>query len=238
MTPSEHISLEVRPDAMAVACRAAAIIAERGRAAVTERGRFLLALSGGKTPSRMFPMLADEPMPWTDTHVFQVDERVAPAGDSARNLIPLQKNFLKSGVLPEANLHAMPVQQADLTAAAAQYAAELYGIAANPPVFDLIHLGLGSDGHTASLAPAAPALDIRDEDVVVTDVYAGWQRMTFTYRVLDNARLVLWIVTGADKATRLAQLMAGDVRIPAGRVRANNMIVLADVEAAAVWQKG
>ena len=116
----------------------------------------------------------------------------------------------------------MPVGDADLDAAAARYAATL------PRTFDLVHLGLGDDGHTASLVPGDPVLDVADRDVAVTQPYAGHRRMTLTYPVLDRADEVLWLVAGAAKTEPLARLRAGDAEIPAGRVRAPRQVLLAD----------
>jgi len=222
---------EVLPDPEAVARRAAPLIAQRARAAVLARGQFILALSGGTTPTRMLELLADEDLPWSRTHVFQVDERIAPASDSARNLTQLRTKLLEHVGLPENQLHALPVEEADLAAAAARYARTLQEIAGTPPVLDLIHLGLGADGHTASLVPGDPVLDSR-ADVAVTGIYQGHRRMTFTYQVLDRARLILWVVIGPDKASMLARLRRGDHTIPAGRVHADCAMTLADAAAA------
>jgi len=222
---------EVLHDPEAVARRAAALIAQRARAAVLARGRFLLALSGGTTPTRMLELLADEDLPWSRTHVFQVDERIAPASDRARNLTQLRTKLLDHVGLPEKQLHALPVEEADLAAATARYARTLQEIAGKLPVLDFIHLGLGADGHTASLVPGDSVLDSRN-DVAVTGVYQGHRRMTFTYQVLDRARLILWVVIGPDKASMLARLRCGDHTIPAGRVHADCAITLADAPAA------
>jgi 6-phosphogluconolactonase len=191
----------------------------------------LLALSGGTTPARMLHLLADEDLPWSHTHVFQVDERIASAFDPARNLTQLRAKLLDEVGLPEKQLHAMPVEDADLAAAAARYAGTLWEIAGTPPVLDLIHLGLGADGHTASLVPGDAVLD-SDADVAVTDIYQGHRRMTLTYGAIGRARLILWVVTGLDKASMLARLRCADRSIPAGRVHADCATVLADAAAA------
>ena len=220
-------------DGAGVARRGASLLAAAARAATSERGRFLVALSGGSTPWQMLRALADEDVPWQAVHVFQVDERVAPEGDPLRNLTGLRECLLGRVPLPEAQLHAMPVEAADLESAARDYAAALARAAGAPPVLDLVHLGLGSDGHTASLVPDDAALEVRDADVFVTAPYAGHRRMTLTYPALDRARRVLWLVTGEAKAAMLARLRAGDRTIPAGRVRRDRAVVLADRAAAA-----
>jgi 6-phosphogluconolactonase len=214
--------LEVSPDAAAVAKRAAALVAGLARTAVAERGRFTFAVSGGKTPWAMFGELGGEDMPWADTELFQVDERVAPDGDPDRNLTNLQASI---GAAP-ARVHPMPVTDADLAEAAAAYATVL------PQRFDLVHLGLGPDGHTASLVPGDPVLDVTDALVAVTQPYQGHQRMTLTYPALTRADQLMWLIAGDDKRDALAKLLAGDESIPAGRVLATRSLVLADAAAA------
>ena len=159
------MKIEVLADADAVARAAAATIAADARAAVAARGRFLMAVSGGHTPWVMLRELANEQVPWNDVHVFQVDERIAPAGDPDRNLTHLRASLLEHAPLPPEQIHAMPVEMPDSEAAAKQYAQTLREIAGSPPVLDLAHLGLGPDGHTASLVPGDPVCDVTDADV-------------------------------------------------------------------------
>jgi 6-phosphogluconolactonase len=221
--------VEVLPGPEEVARRAAEVMAGAARQAVDRRGRFLVALSGGRTPERMLRLLAEEDLPWDRVHVFQVDERVAPPGHADRNLTGLAAALALR--LPPATLHPMPVERADLSSAAARYAAELRGLCGTPPVMDLVHLGLGEDGHTASLFPGDPALSAPGE-VAVTAVHNGRRRMTLTRPVLDRARRVVWLVAGAGKARALERLQHADPGIPAGRVRRDRALVLADAEAA------
>jgi 6-phosphogluconolactonase len=225
------VRIEIVADAEAVAVAAARAIAAAAREAVLARGRFAFAVSGGRTPWRMLQALAGEPLPWKEIHLFQVDERVAPAGDPDRNLTRILEGLVSRIDLPASNLHAMPVERDDLAAGAAAYARELSGVAGG--VLDLVHLGLGPDGHTASLVPGDPVLEVRDADVAVTGPYAGRRRMTLTYPAIDRARRILWVVTGAEKAPMLLRLDAGDRSIPAGRVRADHAVILADAAAAA-----
>jgi 6-phosphogluconolactonase len=227
------VNLEILPDADGAAQRAAAWIALQAREAVAARGRFTLAVSGGKTPGRMLRALAAENVPWREVQVFQVDERVAPAGDPDRNLTLLRESLLGRVPILPGNLHAMPVEEADLAAACAAYARGLSDATGAPAVLDVVHLGLGTDGHTASLVPGDPVLEERSADVAMTRPYAGRRRMTLTYPVLDRARHVLWLVTGADKAPVMPRLLSGDPAIPAGRVRADHALALADRAAAA-----
>jgi 6-phosphogluconolactonase len=229
------MKLEVLGDAAAAARRAAKVIAAEAAAAVAGRGRFVMALSGGHSPWQMLRALAEEPMPWDQVHVLQVDERVAPAGDADRNLTH-QQEALGRTPLPPGQLHAMPVEEPDLEAAAAKYARLLREIAGAPPVLDLAHLGLGPDGHTASLVPGDPVLAVADRDVAVTGLYQKRRRLTLTYPVLGRSRRLLWLVTGADKAPMLARLRNGDATIPAGRLPQAQAFLLADSAAAGATQ--
>jgi 6-phosphogluconolactonase len=208
-------------------------MATEARQAVASRGRFAFAVSGGRTPWRMLQALSAEDVPWKDVHVFQVDERVAPAGDPERNLTHLRESLLGRVPLPPENLHAMPVEQPDLSEAVASYARELRAVTGTPAVLDVVHLGLGPDGHTASLVPGDPVLEVKDADVATTGLYAGRRRMTLTLPALDRARRILWVITGAEKAPVLPRLLAGDRAIPAGCVRAERAVALADAAAAA-----
>lgn len=224
--------IEVCADAPAAARRAAALIAAAARESVAQRGRFALAISGGATPLPMLRFLAGEDVPWASVHLFQVDERVAPAGDPERNLTHLNAELLGAVPLPAGHFHAMAVEAGRLEDAAARYAADLREIAGSPAVLDLVHLGLGADGHTASLVPGDPVLLFTGDDVAVTGPYQGRRRMTLTYPVLDRARRILWLVTGPDKGPALERLRRGDPAIPAGRVRSDRAVILADLAAA------
>jgi 6-phosphogluconolactonase len=226
------MTIDVLDDVGAAAREAASIVAADARLAVAARGRFLLALSGGRTPWIMLRELADMDVPWEGVHVLQVDERVAPAGDPDRNLTHLRDSLLSHTSLGPGQVHAMPVDSPDLEAAAAAYAATLRALAGTPPVLDLVHLGLGADGHTASLVPSDPVLAITAADVAIAGPYRGQRRMTLTYPPINRARRVLWLVTGADKAAVLDRLRRGDPAIPAGRVLQDRALVIADRAAA------
>ena len=226
------MKIEVLTDSDAAAKKAAKVIAAEAAAAVAARGRFIMAISGGRSPWQMLRALADEPVPWGQVHVVQVDERVAPAGDSARNLTHIRESLLEYAPLPPEQIHAMPVEEEDLEAAAASYARLIEKIAGSGAVLDLAHLGLGPDGHTASLVPGDPVLDVTDRDVALTGVYQQRRRMTLTYPILNRSRRILWLVTGAEKAQMLARLQRGDGTIPAGRIRQDAAMVLADRSAA------
>lgn len=214
---------ELLADAELAARRGAELIVAAAAEAVDARGEFSLAVSGGHGPWRMFELLGEYEIDWERVTVFQVDERVAPDGDDDRNLTHLRPS------LPHAareRIRPMPVTDDDLDAAAARYAEQL------SERFDLVHLGLGPDGHTASLVPGDPVLEVADRLVAVTGSYQGRRRMTLTYPTLDAARRILWLVTGDDKRGALAKLRAGDRSIPGGRVEARNAVVICDRGAA------
>ena len=227
------MEIQVLADAATVAQEGARVIAEEARAAVAARGRFSMAVSGGRTPWQMLCALAREEIPWNSVYVAQVDERVAPAGHPDRNLTHLHDSLLEHAPLRPEQICAMPVESSDLEAGAARYAILLQEIAGSPPVLDLVHLGLGPDGHTASLMPGDPVLDVTEADVALTRPYQQRQRMTLTYPMLNRARRILWLVTGGEKAGMLVRLRDGDVMIPAGRVRQEHALLLADRAAAA-----
>jgi len=226
------MTIEIFPDADAVARKGAEIIAAEARTAVKARGRFIVAVSGGHTPWQMLRALTNEDVPWQSVNVVQVDERVAPEGDPDRNLTHLYESLLEHAPLRREQIYAMPVEAPELESAAKRYAETLEKIAGSPPVLDLVHLGLGPDGHTASLVPGDPVLNVTDSDVALTGFYQGRRRMTLTYPILNRARGILWLVTGKDKVAALAQLRDGDVTIPAGRIQRANALVLADQAAA------
>lgn len=226
------MKVEVLADAGVVAQKGAAIIAAEARAAVAARGRFILAVSGGRTPWVMLRDLANEEVPWANVHVVQVDERVAPPGDPDRNLTHLRQSLLAHAPLPPGQIYAMPVESPDLERAATNYSQTLQKLAGSPAVIDLVHLGLGPDGHTASLVPGDPVLDVTASDVAVTGVYQGRRRMTLTFPIINRSPRILWLVTGGEKASMLARLRNADNSIPAGRVRQDRALILADRAAA------
>lgn len=218
--------LEVVADEKAAARRGAELIAAAGAAAVAERNIFAVAMSGGRTPWAMLAMLSEmEEMPWAKTELFQADERIAAPGSEERNLTHM---VLGLSLDHQSTLRPMPVTQRDLDAAARDYESSL------PSRLDLVHLGLGPDGHTASLVPGDPVLEVGDRRVAVTETaYQGHRRMTLTYPALAEARRIVWLVTGTAKREALARLLDGDRSIPAGRVENEEMVVVADEAAAA-----
>jgi 6-phosphogluconolactonase len=226
------MKIEVLADSGSVAERAASVIADYAWDTIASRGSFVMAVSGGHTPWIMFRWLAAANVPWRAVHVVQVDERVAPAGHTDRNLTHLKESLLQNAPLPPNQLYAMPVESPDLEAAAAQYAETLREVAGEPSIIDLVHLGLGPDGHTASLVPGDPVLDVENADVALSGPYQGRRRMTLTYPILNRARRILWVVTGKEKAGMVNRLLDGDRSIPAGRVRSDQAMLLADSEAA------
>jgi 6-phosphogluconolactonase len=226
------MKMEVSSDDECTARAAAKFIAADAAAAIAARGRFVMAVSGGRTPWIMLRALGHEEVLWERIHIVQVDERVAPAGHPDRNLAHLQEALLDHSPIRPEQIHAMPVESLDLEVAARQYASALSEVAGSPPTLDLVHLGLGPDGHTASLVPGDSVLDVTDVDVAVTKVYQGRRRMTLTYPIINRARRILWLVTGNEKAGTLLRLRRGDPSIPAGRVRQDWAVIFADRTAA------
>ena len=218
----------VFPDADAVARRAASFVADKANRAIARRGQFTFAASGGTTPWLLMRHLAQQPVSWEHVHLFQVDERVAPDGDASRNWTHLNETLLSQVNIPENQSHPMPVTQLDLAEAAASYSATLREVTGTPCVLDLVHLGLGADGHTASLVPSDPVLSVMDADVAVTEKYQNQRRVTLTFPLLDRARSILWVVAGADKRDALDKLLNADRSIPAGRINGAHATVLAD----------
>jgi 6-phosphogluconolactonase len=220
----------------AVAKAAAGVIATQAREAVTARGVFTLAVSGGKTPWAMLKDLASEEVPWAQVHVFQIDERIAPEGDPDRNLTHLHESLLGNAPIPKENIHAMPVNAADPVEGAKEYERVLQEICGNPPTLDMAHLGLGPDGHTASLVPNDPVLEVTDRDVALTDpvhLYQDRRRMTLTYPMINRSRKIMWLATGAAKIPMIVKLKAADHSIPGGRIDQANALLLTDTAAAA-----
>jgi 6-phosphogluconolactonase len=199
--------------------RATQVLSEALEAHLRQRPRVSFAVSGGRTPWPVFRQLAEASIEWSRVDIYQVDERVAPAGHLARNLSGLNETLLE---LVPATAHPMPVEGDDLDAATAHYASEL------PERLDVVHLGLGDDGHTASLVPGDPVLEVADRRVAITHPYRGHCRMTLTYPALNAARTIVWIVSGADKAAMLRRLRDADPTIPAGRISQDHAILITD----------
>jgi 6-phosphogluconolactonase len=226
------MKIEVLDTTELVAQRAAAFIAEEARVAVATRGSFVMALSGGTTPWAMLRALRTEELSWPAIQVVQVDERVAPPGDPDRNLTHLHETLLGYVPIRAEQIHGMPVESPDLEASAEKYAMTLRRVAGPTPVLDLVHLGMGADGHTASLVPGDPALGVEDRDVAITGDYKGRRRMTLTYPIINRSRRILWVVTGSEKVSMLNRLLEADETIPAGRVRPEHAVLIADRAAA------
>lgn len=236
------MNTKIFSDATLVAKEAASFIAAEARAAVAERGCFTMAVSGGKTPWIMLRALAEEEVPWEQVHIFQVDERIAPAGSADRNLTHLQESLLSHTPLKQENIHPMPVNSPNPEEGASEYAQLLGTLAGAPILFDLVHLGLGPDGHTASLIPNDSVLKVIDRDVALTGVYQNHRRMTLTYPVINRSRKILWVVTGQEKTEALRHLLNRDGCIPSGLVQQENATLFADAAAAgsldfSLWKK-
>jgi 6-phosphogluconolactonase len=218
------LQVEVFDDAEAASRRGADVIAEAARSCAAAGRRFAFAASGGSTPWRMFELLAASDVPWETVDVFQVDERIAPDGDPDRAMTHLQAALLPAAAA--AGWYPMAVTAADPEAAADAYAASL------PARFDLLHLGIGPDGHTASLVPGDPVLDVVDRDVAVTGEYRGRRRITLTFPAIDRAARALWFEVGSEKRAPLTKLLVGDRSIPAARVGTPEQLLVCDRTAA------
>ncbi|MBM4069651.1 MAG: 6-phosphogluconolactonase [Planctomycetes bacterium] len=225
--------VNVAQSATAAAVMAAATLAAKIEAAVKSRGVCSIALSGGETPWQMLEALLSEPVSWGSLHVFQVDERAVRFDDERRNARRIRELLVRPGRLPASQFHAMPVDAAVLARCASGYSETLAMFAGKPPVLDVVQLGLGPDGHTASLVPGDALLDLGDAEVGVSGVYQGMRRLSLTFAALNRARCILWLVTGGAKAAMLRSLVAHDAAIPAGRVARTQAIVIADVASAA-----
>ena len=228
----EPLEIEVLPTADAVAARAAAIIERSVREDIARAGRATLAVSGGRTPWIMLQALAASALDWKRIDFFQVDERVAPADHTDRNATHAAAALGAAMRKAPRSFHWMPVEGDDLDAAASDYATQLRAASGSPPVLGTVHLGLGVDGHTASIFPGSPLFDSA-ADVAVAPAHLGRVRMTLTLPTLNRARRIVWVVTGRDKVEALAGLMSGDPSIVGSRIRRMGALVIADADAAA-----
>jgi 6-phosphogluconolactonase len=214
------MQIVVVDDAAAAASLAADMVARRIRSAVRLRGSACIAVSGGTTPAAMLAHLAQMDLPWPAVTVLQVDERVAPDGDPDRNVTMLSAlSSTAAHVLP------MPVTAADLRRAAARYASRL------PDRIDVVHLGMGADGHTASWPPGDPVIDALAR-VAMSGPYQERVRMTLTPPVVNAARFRLVLATGGSKRPPLQRWLAGDRTLPISRVRRTGTVLVVDAEAA------
>jgi 6-phosphogluconolactonase len=228
------VKLRILSTAAEAATAAAGRIAQIGRDAVAARNRFTLALSGGSTPLPMFDELVRSDVPWSRTHVFQADERVAPRGAGDRNLTALETRLTQRVRLPADRLHPMPVDSGDVRDGAARYEDTLRHVAGLPPILDVVHLGLGPDGHTASLVPGDPVVAERDHEVAFSQAYQGRRRMTLTIPLLSRARHLVWLVCGSAKAGAVLRLLIADPTIPAGQIAMERAELFVDEDAAAL----
>jgi 6-phosphogluconolactonase len=210
--------LQTFDDPAALAKAAAAYVAERARAVEARGATFTFALSGGKSPWAMFETLAHDDLDWAATRIYQVDERVVAESNDLRNLKSLRAALAGTN----APIEAMDVGAEDLEGACWNYGALL------PERFDLVHLGVGPDGHCASLVPGDPVLDLTDQLVALAGPYQDTLRMTLTYPALARADQLLWLISGEDKREALAKLLDSDPSIPAGRVQAGASLIMAD----------
>jgi 6-phosphogluconolactonase len=218
-------------DAAGAERAAAQFIGRRLTQALEARGRATLAISGGRSPWGMFERLAAHDVDWSFVHVLQVDERIVPLAHDARNWRRFLENSLARRI-PDANRHPMPVEIEDAQIAVGQYTRTLNEWAGAPPVLDVVHLGIGEDGHTASLFAGDPLLQDKRHWVGVSRRYGGFRRLTLTLPVLNRARSVVWFAVGAERRPVMLRLHAGDAAIPASHVQRDRAICFTDQDAA------
>jgi 6-phosphogluconolactonase len=227
----KQLETEVLNDPERLAQRAAEWLAAAAKAS---RDRFVVALSGGSTPKRMYQILAGMDLPWQRTHWFWGDERFVPPDDVLSNYRMAREALFDHAPVPAANIHPVPTQGLEPEAAAAAYEAELkrfYGgerLDPAQPVFDITLLGLGPDGHTASLFPGTAVLAERHKWVAAVIGAKDEARITFTYPLLESSRHIAFLVAGAEKRRMLGLLLGGDREIPAGRLSKEHAQVFAD----------
>lgn len=219
---------EIFPQAGNVAKAAADYLAQQIMATLATKAIFSMAISGGRTPWEMLRHLAQAQLPWERVHLFQVDERIAPKGHADRNLTQLHEVIAGTAMAARMHTYPMPVNEVNLDEAAQDYANILLKVTGDGRL-DLIHLGLGTDGHTASLIPGDPVCNEALVDIAcTTHPYQGRLRMTMTYPLLNRAKQVLWIVTGSEKGKMLRQMLQQDRSIPAGGIQQENALLLVD----------
>jgi 6-phosphogluconolactonase len=223
-------SFEVVGDADALAARAADVFARAVEESVSDKGSCAFALSR-PTPERVFQAVGRMRLPRRVTQMYQVDERVAPDRSDDRNLTLIERDL--ASWVRDSNLHKMKIDSEHPENGGKRYAKDLEEELGSPPILDFVHLGLGTDGHTASLMPGDPVLDVRDKWVATTKKVAGFRRLTLTYPVIDAARLVIFVVSGREKAEALRRVLSGDKDAPAARIQASNVRFFVDAEAAA-----
>jgi 6-phosphogluconolactonase len=229
---SRALPIHVGVDEQDAARQAAELVASELSAAIAQRGHATIAFSGGTTPWAMLRVLATIKLAWDHIDVFQVDERVAPDGDPDRNATHIESELISRASIGKQHWHPIPVQEPDPAAAARLYERTLRDVAGD--ALDVVHLGLGADGHTASLVPGDPVLGETERLVAATGPYQGHRRVTLTYPALDAARRIVWFEAGAAKGEILRRLVAGDPTIPAGRVLQDRAVVVCDEPAAAL----
>lgn len=213
-----------------VAEQAAIHIAQSARKAIFDHGRFTMAISGGRTPWQMLKRLTKEKLSWEKIFIFQVDERIAPDSHPDRNLTQLFKTLEGSGLITRINIFHMHVTAEHLEEACEEYAKTIKEITETGQL-DLIHLGMGTDGHTASLIPSDPVCNVMDKDVALTEnPYQGRIRMTLTLPLINRSKEILWVITGEEKQEMFDRLLSGDQSIPAGTISSQQAVVFTDLK--------
>lgn len=215
--------VEILPDRSAIVQRSLEIVLASLQSALAERGQFTIALAGGSTPKPLYEAIASQDLSWDKIHVFWGDERYVPAAHSDSNEGMARRAWLDQVAIPPANVHPIPTDEADPAIAAQKHERQLQEFfqleAGEFPTLDVVLLGIGDDGHTASLFPHTEALTVRDRLITVGNK-DGQPRLTFTYPLINQARTVIFLVTGANKQNALAHILAatGDETIYPARL--------------------
>lgn len=223
------MQINVYSSAEEVAHEAAKWISSLAKRKIESKGSFSFALSGGRTPWEMLAKLAQENLPWEKINLFQVDERIAPEGHKDRNLTQLFQVLQGTRLMTRLNIFPMHVISENLQEACEEYAQHIERITGNS-MLDLIHLGMGTDGHTASLIPGDKVCDVGNQMIALTaQPYQGRQRMTMTYPLINQAENILWLITGEEKKEMLVRMLNKDPEIPAGKIKQDQAILMTDL---------
>lgn len=232
------LHVEIHPDRTALVARSQALVSARIRSAIADRGTCFLALAGGSTPKPLYAALAKEDLPWEHVHIFWGDERYVPVDHPDSNAGMARAAWLDQVPFPPENIHIVPTLAADPAQAASQYEQTLHHVMGTQdwPQLDVVLLGMGDDGHTASLFPHTAALAVSDRLVTVGDK-AGEPRITFTAPLINHSRCVIFLVSGRNKQPALSQVFAPDAdenALPARKIRPQGELWwLLDAEAGA-----
>ncbi len=232
--------VEILPDRSAIVTRALEIVLEVYKRAIARDGKFTIAVAGGSTPKPLYELLATQPLDWSKVHVFWGDERYVPVSDPQSNEGMTRKAWLDRVAIPAENIHAIPTYDSDPADAAQRYQQHIQGFfgiwPSEFPKLDLVLLGIGDDGHTASLFPGTRALTVLDR-LVTFGQKDSQPRVTFTATLINKADTILFLVDGIGKANALKAIMAADGdanTYPARLIRTESIWLVDQIAASAI----